>query len=204
MEGDVILVSIGRRPYTQALGLEKIGIAPTAKGFIPINGRFQTAIPNIYAIGDLVDGPMLAHKASEEGIAVAEIIAGLHPTIQYMAIPNVIYTHPEVATVGVTEEEAKSLGLQIKVGLSPFKTNSRARCTGEEEGLVKVISEAENDRLLGVHILGAHASELIAEAVLAIQNKMTALQLAQTPHAHPTLSEALKEAALSVHKRAIH
>lgn len=204
IEGDVILVSIGRRPFTQNLGLEKLGIIPNAKGFIPINGRFQTIVPSIYAIGDLVDGPMLAHKASEEGIAVAEIIAGLHPTIQYMAIPNVIYTSPEVATVGLTEEETKQLGLQIKVGLFPFKTNSRAKCTGEEEGFVKVIAEAQSDRLLGVHILGAHASELIAEAVLAMQKKLTALELAQTPHAHPTLSEALKEAALAVHKRAIH
>lgn len=202
-EGDVVLCSIGRRPYTQDLGLEKVGITPN-KGFIPINGRFQTTLPNIYAIGDIVDGPMLAHKASEEGVAVAEILANENPSIDYIAIPNVVYTDPEVAAVGLTEKEAKDKGLEVKTGSFPFSINSRAKCTGETEGLVKIISDAKTDILLGIHIVGAHASEIIAEAVLAIQNKVTTLALANTPHAHPTLSEAVKEAALDVHKRAIH
>jgi len=204
LEGDVVLCSIGRRPYTRDLGLENVSIAPNEKGFIPINGHFQTTVPNIYAIGDIVDGPMLAHKASEEGVAVAEIIAGESPTIEYMAIPNVVYTDPEVAAVGLTEKEAKDASLQVKVGIFPFKTNSRAKCTGEEEGMVKIVSDAATDRLLGIHILGAHASEIIAEAVLAIQKKVTTEELANTPHAHPTLSEAVKEAALAALGRAIH
>lgn len=204
LEADVVLVSIGRKPYTQGLGLEKVGIKPTERGFIPINGRFQTSVPSIYAIGDIVDGPMLAHKASEEGIAVAELIAGQNPSIQYMAIPSVVYTSPEAAGVGLTEEECQKMGLKVKTGQFPFKTNSRAKCTGEEEGMVKIIADAASDRLLGVHILGAHASELIAEAAMAIQKKSTALDIAHTPHAHPTLSEAIKEAALALHGRAIH
>ncbi|NGX47371.1 MAG: Dihydrolipoyl dehydrogenase [Chlamydiae bacterium] len=203
-EGDVVLCSIGRRPYTKDLGLEKAGITPTDKGFIPINGRFQTSVPNIYAIGDIVDGPMLAHKASEEGVAVAEVISGENPSIEYIAIPNVVYTDPEVATVGLTEHEAKALGLTIKTGSFPFAINSRAKCTGEEEGLVKIVSDAKTDILLGIHIVGTHASEIIAEAVLAIEKKVTTLDLANTPHAHPTFSEAVKEAALAVHKRPIH
>ncbi len=204
LEADVVLVSIGRRPYTKGLGLEKVGIKPTDRGFIPINGRFQTSVPTIYAIGDVVDGPMLAHKASEEGIAVAEIIAGQNPSIEYMAIPSVVYTDPEVAAVGLTEEEAKKMGLDIKVGTFPFKANSRAKCTGEDKGMVKIIADSATDRLLGMHILGAKASELIAEGCVAIQKKATVLDIAHTPHAHPTLSEAVKEAALDVHKRAIH
>ncbi len=204
LKGDVVLVAVGRRPYTQGLGLETVGIAPTAKGMIPIDNRFRTSVPNIYAIGDLIDGPMLAHKASEEGVAVAEIIAGQNPVVNYMAIPNVIYTNPEVAAVGLTETEATTLGLSVKTGMFPFKINSRAKCTGEEEGFVKIISDGDSDMILGVHIIGAHASELIAEGALAIQNRLTTLELAHTPHAHPTLSEALKEAALGVHHRAIH
>jgi len=202
-EGDVVLCSIGRRPYTQDLGLENVGITPN-KGFIPINGRFQTSVPNIYAIGDIVDGPMLAHKASEEGVVVAEILANENPTIDYIAIPSVVYTDPEVAAVGLTEKEAKDKGLEVKTGSFPFSINSRAKCTGELDGLVKIVADAKTDILLGIHIVGAHASEIIAEAVLAIHNKVTALELANTPHAHPTLSEAVKEASLDVHKRAIH
>jgi dihydrolipoamide dehydrogenase len=204
MEGDVALVSIGRKPFSQGIGLENVGIVPTNKGFIPINGRFQTQVPNIYAIGDVVDGPMLAHKGSEEGVAAVEIIAGLNPKINYLAIPNVVYTHPEVASVGLTELEAKNLGLKVNIGNFPFKANSRARCSGEEEGFVKLIAEEKSDRLIGAHIIGAHASELIAECALTIEKKGTALDIANTPHAHPTLSEAVKEAALAVHKRALH
>jgi len=203
-EGDVVLCSIGRKPYLEGLGLENVGIQKPEKGFVPINGRFQTSIPNIYAIGDIVDGPMLAHKASEEGVAVAEIIAGLHPHIEYMAIPNVVYTDPEVAAVGFTEAEAKSHGFEVKTGTFPFKTNSRAKCTGQVEGMVKIVSDAKTDTILGVHIVGAHASEIIAEGVLAIEKKVKALELANTSHAHPTLSEAVKEAALDVHGRPIH
>lgn len=203
MSADVVLISIGRKPHTQGLGLEKIGIKTTEKGFIPIDGRFRTTHPHIYAIGDIVDGPMLAHKASEEGVAAVEIIAGHHPKIEYAAIPNVVYTHPEVASVGMTEAEAKAAGLEIKIGTFPFKANSRARCTGEEEGFVKIIA-ASSGIIVGIHIIGAHASELIAEGALAIQKRATLDDIAATPHAHPTLSEAMKEAALAADKRAIH
>ena len=169
-----------------------------------VDGLFRTNVSNVYAIGDIIEGPMLAHKASEEGIAVAEIIAGHHPKIEYAAIPNVVYTHPEVASVGMTEAEAKNASLQIKIGTFPFKANSRARCTGEEEGFVKIISEIQSKIIIGIHIIGAHASELIAECALAIQKRTTVDEIGSTPHAHPTLSESVKEAALDVDKRAIH
>ena len=204
MSADKVLVAIGRKPYTEKLGLENVGIKLGPKGFIPIDGRFRTNIPNIYAIGDVVDGPMLAHKASEEGVAIAEIIAGHHPEIEYLAIPNVVYTSPEVASVGLTELEAKNLGLNLKTGIFHFKANSRAKCTGEEEGFVKMIADEKSGRVIGVHIIGAHASELIAEAGLAMQKKLRVKDIIDTVHAHPTLSEALKEAALAVEKRAIH
>jgi len=204
LKGDIVLISVGRKPYTQNLGLEAVGITPTAKGTIPIDQRFRTSVSNIYAIGDIVDGPMLAHKASEEGATVAEIIAGQNPVVNYLAIPNVIYTYPEVAAVGLTESEAKALGATVKTGMFPFKINSRAKCTGEEDGFVKIVSDQATDQILGVHIIGAHASELISAGALAIQNRLTTLELAHTPHAHPTLSEALKEAALALHGRALH
>ncbi|MFI5334060.1 MAG: dihydrolipoyl dehydrogenase [Chlamydiales bacterium] len=204
LSGDTVLVSIGRRPYTDRLGLEQVGIKPTEKGFIPVDGCFRTTQPNIFAIGDLIDGPMLAHKASEEGVAVAEILAGMKPRIEYLAIPSVVYTYPEVASVGMTEVEAKNFGLNVLSGLFPCKFNTRARCTHEEEGFVKILADKEKGRILGVHILGAHASELIALGALALQNHLTALDLAHTPFAHPTLSESLKEAALALHQRAIH
>lgn len=204
MQADSVLVCIGRKPYTQGLGLDKVGITVTEKGFVKIDGTFRTNVPNIFAIGDIVDGPMLAHKASEEGVAVSEIIAGHHPKIEYAAIPNVVYTHPEVASVGMTEAEAKTAGFDIKTGSFPFKANSRARCTGEEEGFVKMIADSKTGVILGIHIIGAHASELIAEGALAIQKRATVEEIASTPHAHPTLSEAMKEAALATNKRAIH
>jgi dihydrolipoamide dehydrogenase len=204
MSADVVLVCIGRKPYTQGLGLEKAGVALNEKGFVKIDGQFRTNLANVFAIGDIVDGPMLAHKASEEGVAVAEIIAGHQPKIEYAAIPNVVYTNPEVAAVGMTEAEAKSAGLEVKVGTSLFKANSRARCTGEENGFVKMIVEAKTGTIIGIHIIGAHASELIAEGALAIQKRATVEEIARLPHAHPTLSEAIKEAALDVDKRAIH
>lgn len=204
MSADVVLICIGRKPYTQGLNLAAVGIQANERGFVPVDGQFRTKIPHVFAIGDIIDGPMLAHKASEEGVAVAEIIAGHHPKIDYAAIPNVVYTHPEVASVGLTETEAKNAGLELKVGSFPFKANSRARCTGEELGFVKMMAEAKSGIVIGIHIIGAHASELIAEAALAIQKRVTFEEIASTPHAHPTLSEAIKEAALAVDKRAIH
>ena len=201
---DVVLVCIGRKPYCTGLGLDKVGISLTAQGSIPVDGFFRTKIPTLFAIGDIIDGPMLAHKAEEEGIAVAEIIAGYQPHVHYIAIPQVVYTHPEVASVGLTETAIKQAGLKYKTGSFAFKANSRARCTGEETGFVTLFAEENKGTLLGVHIIGAHASELIAEAALAIQQQLTVDALINTPHSHPTLSEAIKEAALNVEKRAIH
>lgn len=204
LSGDVVLVAVGRRPYSDNLGLEAAGIQKDPKGFIPIDASFRTVQPHIFAIGDLVEGPMLAHKASEEGIAVAELIGGHKPTINYIAIPNVVYTHPEVASVGLTEEEVKGRKIGYKVSQFPFKANSRARCMNSDEGFVKILAEEKSRRILGVHIIGESASELIAEATLAIQLKATADQLADTCFAHPTLSEALKEASLGLFKAPIH
>ncbi len=202
--GDSILVCIGRRPYSDNLGLETVAIQKDPKGFLPIDASFRTSQPHIFAIGDLVEGPMLAHKASEEGVAVAELIANHRPTLDYFSIPNVVYTHPEVASVGFTEEELKARNLSYKTGQFPFKANSRARCTGDDEGFVKILAEEKSHRLLGVHILGPNASELIGEAVHAIARRSTVDQLADTCHAHPTLSEAIKEAALAVFQAPIH
>lgn len=203
-EGDAILVCVGRRPYTKGLGLEKAGIAADPKGFILTDANYRTAQPHIFAIGDLVEGPMLAHKASEEGAAVAEFIAGHRPQIDLLSIPNVAYTFPEVAAVGLTQEEAAKRGLSIKASQFPFKANSRARCTGEDEGFVKLISDTGTGRLLGAHIIGPNASELIAEAVLALRLQATVAEIAETSHAHPTLAEAIKEAALAAGPGAIH
>ncbi len=202
--GDATLVSIGRRAYSEGLNLELLGIEKDVKGSIIVDGFFRTKVPHIFAIGDLIDGPMLAHKASEEGVAVVEFITGHSSKIEYMAIPSVAYTYPEAASVGITEERAKSLGLSIRCATFPFKANSRARCTDEEEGFVKIIMLDDTHHIVGVHILGAHASELIAEAVLAIQKKCRVEDLADTCHGHPTLSEAIKEAALALTKGAIH
>lgn len=202
--GDAVLIAVGRKPYSENLGLETAGILKDTKGFVQIDASFRTAQPHIFAIGDLVEGPMLAHKASEEGIAVAEFIAGHRSTLDYLSIPNVAYTSPEAAGVGLTEEEIKSRGIAYKSATFPFKANSRARCTGEEEGFVKILADEKSRKLIGIHILGAHASELIAEAALAIARRLTANELGDTCHAHPTLSEAIKEAALSVFKAPIH
>ncbi|OGN65035.1 MAG: dihydrolipoyl dehydrogenase [Chlamydiae bacterium RIFCSPHIGHO2_12_FULL_49_9] len=204
MEADAALVAIGRRPYSQDLGLDALGIKKDPKGFVQIDASFRTSIPHIFAIGDLVEGPMLAHKASEEGVAVAELIAGHRPSIDYIAIPNVAYTHPEVASVGFTEEELKKKGIAYKAAQFPFKANSRARCTGDDEGFVKILAEVSTKKLLGVHILGPNASELIGEATVAIAARMKADELASTCHAHPTLSEAIKEAAMSLFGLPIH
>lgn len=194
LPADVVLVAIGRRPYTKGLGLDKIGVEKTEKGFVVINANFQTNIPNIYAIGDIVDGPMLAHKASDEGIAVAEIIAGLTPKVNYANIPNVVYTFPELASTGLTEAEAIAMKLSVIIGTTYYKGNPRARCSNYKDGIVKVIGDASTGRLLGVHIFGAHASEMIGEAVVALQKQASLKDLADTSHAHPTLSESIRDA----------
>jgi dihydrolipoamide dehydrogenase len=202
-EADVVLVSIGRHPYTQGLGLEALGVA-MERGRVLIDENFATNIPGIYAIGDVVRGPVLAHKAEDEGIAVAEILAGQHGHVNYEAIPSVVYTMPEIACVGATEEELKTKGIAYKVGKFPFTANGRARAMRATEGFVKFLADAATDRVLGAHIIGAGASELIAEACVLIEFGGSSEDLARTCHAHPTLSEAVREAALAVEKRAIH
>lgn len=204
LDGDVALVAIGRKPYTEGLGLEAAGVQMTERGRVLVNGNFQTTSAPIYAIGDVVDGPMLAHKASEEGVAAVECIANQKGHVNYMAIPNVVYTSPEVASVGLTEKEAKAAGVKVKLGQSFFKGNARARCAGEDDGLVKIVGCKNSDRVVGVHIIGPHASELIGEGMLAIQNEALVEDLASSPAAHPTLSEAIKEAALQCQGKAIH
>ena len=204
VSGDVVLVAIGRRPYTKGLGIETVGIQLDKQGRVPIDQNFRTFQPNIYAIGDLVDGPMLAHKASEEGIAAVDIMAGERGVVNYLAIPNVMYTWPEVACVGMTEEGARESGLEILIGRVPFRSIPRARCSGDEEGLVKMLAEKTTRRVIGLHIIGPNASEIIHEGVLAIGNKMDLLQIAHASHAHPTCSEAIKEAALAAMGKAIH
>lgn len=201
-ECDVVLVAAGRVPYTQNLGLENTSVKVGDRGAIEINAHFQTAAPNIFAIGDVIPGPMLAHKAEEEGVCIAEMLAGQAGHINYKTVPSVIYTWPEVATVGITEEEAQTQFGKIKVGKFPFSANGRAKALGCTEGLVKVISKADNDELLGVHIMGPRASDMIAEAVVAMEFGGSAEDLARSFHAHPTLSEVMREAALDVDKRA--
>jgi dihydrolipoamide dehydrogenase len=204
-EGDKVLVAVGRQPYTAGLGLEAAGVRVEERtGRVRVNEDFQTSVPGIYAIGDLIAGPMLAHKAEEEGIAFAERLAGKKAHVNYAAIPSVIYTWPEVASVGLTEEEVKQQGREYRVGKFPFTANARARCMDETEGLVKVIADAGTDRILGIHIIGPRASEMIAEAVAFMEFAGSAEDIARTCHAHPTLSEALREAALGVDGRAIH
>jgi len=201
---DVVLVSVGRRPYTEGLGLEALGVAFDERGRIAVDDGFATNIPGIHAIGDAVRGPMLAHKAMEEGIALAERLAGQQISVDYDAIPAVVYTWPEVASVGRTEEELKTAAISYRTGKFPFTANPRARTNGYTEGFVKILAENGTDRVLGVHIIGPDAGTVIAEAVLAKQSGASAEDIARTCHAHPTLSEALKEAALAVDGRAIH
>ena len=203
VDADKVLIATGRVPYTKGLGLEELGIT-LDRGRVPIDAHFATAVPGIYAIGDVVRGPMLAHKAEDEGIAVAEIIAGQAGHVNYEAIPGVVYTMPEIAAVGATEEELKEGGTRYKVGKFPFTANGRARSMRHTEGFVKVLADAETDRVLGVHIVGAGAGELIAEATLLMEFGGSSEDLARTCHAHPTMSEAVKEAAMAVEKRAIH
>ena len=203
LDADVVLVAIGRRPYTEGLGLEAAGVA-MERGRVVIDAHFATNVPGIYAIGDVVRGPMLAHKAEDEGIAMAEILAGQHGHVNYGVIPGVVYTMPEIAAIGATEEELKAQGVAYKAGKFPFTANGRARAMRATEGFVKILADAATDRVLGVHIIGAGAGEQIAEAAVLMEFGGSAEDLARTCHAHPTLSEAMKEAALAVDKRPIH
>jgi dihydrolipoamide dehydrogenase len=199
-----VLVAVGRVPNTDGLGLETVDIQLDDRGRIPVDERFATSAPGIFAVGDVIRGPMLAHKAEEEGIACVEYLATGHGHINYDAIPAVVYTHPEIASVGRTEEELKSAGVQYRKGIFPFRGNGRARTLGDVDGQIKMLSDAETDRLLGVHIIGPRAGDLIAEAAVAIAFEATSEDIARCSHAHPTLAEALKEAALAVDDRAIH
>ncbi|MEQ1866037.1 MAG: dihydrolipoyl dehydrogenase [Micropepsaceae bacterium] len=198
IETDIVLSSIGRRPYTEGLGLDKVGLKPDNKGRIPVDKHYTTATPGIYAIGDVIEGPMLAHKAEDEAVACAEIIAGQAGHVNYEAIPAVVYTHPEVATVGKTEEELKAAGHVYKTGKFPFSANSRARANSSTDGFVKILADAKTDRVLGVHMIGPEVGNMIAEAALAIEFQAAAEDIARTSHAHPTLSEAVRQAAQAV------
>jgi dihydrolipoamide dehydrogenase len=205
IKGDYCLVSIGRRPYTDNLGLEKVGIAVDKLGRIEVNDHLQTKVENIYAIGDVINGPMLAHKAEEEGIYVAESIAGQKPHINYLLIPGVVYTWPEVASVGYTEEQLKEKGRKYKAGSFPYKASGRARASMDTDGLVKVLADQETDEILGLHIIGPRAADLIAEGVVAMEYRASAEDIARMSHAHPTFTEAIKEACLAAtENRAIH
>ncbi len=204
LEADVVLVAIGRRPYTDGLGLEELGVEKNERGFLPVNERFETNVSGIYAIGDCVPGPMLAHKAEEDGVAAAEGMAGQHVHVDHDRVPGVVYTWPEVAGVGATEEEARERGVDVAIGKFPFSANARAKVTGDTQGLVKIVADAATDRVLGVHIVGPLAGDLIAEAVLALEFGASSEDIARTCHAHPAVGEAVKEAALAVDGRALH
>jgi dihydrolipoamide dehydrogenase len=204
LEVDKVLVSVGRKPYTEGLNLSKVGIKKDFKGRIEVNNKLQTSVSNIYAIGDVIKGPMLAHKAEEEGIAVAEILAGQAGHVNYDVIPGVVYTSPEVATVGKTEEQLKEENKSYKIGKFPFLANSRAKVNNETEGFVKILADSKTDKVLGVHIIGPHSGDMIAEMALAMEFGASSEDIARTCHAHPTHTEAIKEAALAVDKRPIH
>jgi dihydrolipoamide dehydrogenase len=204
VDADVVLVAIGRAPYTEGLGLEALGVKLDNKRRVVVDQHFQTSVSGIYAIGDVIAGPMLAHKAEDEGVAVAEILAGKAGHVNYDVIPNVIYTFPEVASVGKSEEELKAAGIAYNVGKFPFTANSRAKVNKTTDGFVKILADAATDRILGVHIIAPAASEMIAEAAAIMEFGGSAEDLARTCHAHPSLTEAVKEAALAVDKRPIH
>ena len=201
---DVVLVAIGRRPYVAGLGLDKVGVALDERGRIKVDGHYATNVPGIYALGDVIAGPMLAHKAEEEGVALAEMLAGQKPHLNYGAIPGVVYTWPEVASVGETEDQLKARGVAYKVGKFPFTANGRARAMGDMDGFVKILADKATDKVLGAHIIGPDAGTLIAELVLAMEFGASAEDVARTCHAHPSLNEAVKEAALAVDGRALH
>ena len=204
LDCDVILVSTGRRAFTQGLQLEKAGLQADKFGKIEINDHLQTKVPHIYGIGDVIRGAMLAHKAEEEGIAAVENILGEAGHVNYDCIPGVIYTHPEVASVGKTEEELKAAGIKFSKGVFPFMANSRARTNHESDGMVKILTDKETDRILGIHIIGPNAGEMIAEGVLGMEYGAAAEDIARTCHAHPTLSEAFKEACMAAYDKSIH
>ncbi|XP_074307350.1 dihydrolipoyl dehydrogenase, mitochondrial-like [Silene latifolia] len=203
-EADVVLVSAGRVPFTEGLGLGELGVEMDKMGRILVNERFASNVPGVFAIGDVIPGPMLAHKAEEDGVACVEFIAGKEGHVDYDLVPGVVYTHPEVAYVGKTEEQVKSLGVEYNVGKFPFMANSRAKAIDDAEGLVKILAEKESDRILGVHIMSPNAGELIHEAVLALQYGASSEDIARTCHAHPTMSEAVKEAAMATYDKPIH
>jgi dihydrolipoamide dehydrogenase len=203
LEADIVLVAIGRVPFTEGLGLEAVGVKKDNRGRVVVDPHFKTNVDCIYAIGDVIAGPMLAHKGEEEGVAVAEILAGQAGHVNYDVIPNVVYTVPEIASVGKTEEELKAAGVAYQVGKFPFSANARARANLATEGFVKILADAKTDRVLGVHILGPDAETMIAEAAIAMEFGASSEDIARTCHAHPTLSEAVKEAALAVNKRAL-
>ena len=204
LDADVVLVSIGRHPLTEGLGLEEVGVALDEVGRVITDDHLRTSVDNIYAIGDVIDGPMLAHKGEDEGMAAAEIIAGQSGHVNYDAIPGVVYTSPEAASVGKTEEELKAAGIEYKAGKFPFMANSRGRANAQTEGFVKILADAHSDRVLGVHIICDDAGEMIAEAAVAMEFGASAEDIARTCHAHPSLSEAVREAALAVAARTIH
>ena len=205
LEGDYSLVSVGRRPYTDGLNVAKAGVKITDRGMVEVNDHLQTSVSNIYAIGDVVRGAMLAHKAEEEGAMVAEILAGQKPHINYNLIPGVVYTWPEVAAVGQTEEQLKAAGVEFKSGNFPFKALGRARASGDLDGFVKILADAKTDEVLGVHMIGARCADLIAEAVTAMEFRASAEDISRMSHAHPTFAEAIKEAALAAtDNRALH
>ena len=204
IEADVVLVAIGRVPFTEGLGLETVGVAKDNRGRVTVDAHYATSVPGIYAIGDVIAGPMLAHKAEDEGMAAAELIAGHAGHVNYDVIPNVVYTFPEIASVGKTEDELKEAGIAYNAGKFPFTANGRAKANQQTDGFVKVLADAKTDRVLGVHIVGSDAGNMIAEAAVAMEFGASAEDIARTCHAHPTLPEAVKEAALAVAKRAIH
>ncbi len=204
IEADTVLVSIGRRPYTEGLGLEGVGVELDERRRVKVDEQFRTNVEGIYAIGDVIRGPMLAHKAEEEGSCVAEQLAGQHPHIDYDIIPGVVYTAPEVASIGKTEEQLKEAGTAYKVGKFPFQANSRARCTGDTDGFVKLLADAKTDRVLGAHIIGSEAGTLIGEIGIAMEFGASSEDIARTCHAHPTMEEAIKEAALATFFKPIH
>jgi dihydrolipoamide dehydrogenase len=205
LEGDYCLVAVGRRPYTDGLNAEKAGVKITERGQVEVNDHLQTSVPNIYAIGDVVRGAMLAHKAEEEGVMVVEYLAGQKPHIDYNLIPGVVYTWPEVAAVGKTEEQLKEAGVAYKAGSFPFKALGRARASADNDGFVKILADAKTDEVLGIHIIGARAADLIAEAVTAMEFRASAEDISRMSHAHPTFAEAIKEAALAAtENRALH
>ena len=204
IESDRVLLATGRVPLTQAIGLENVGIETDKRGFIPVDANFQTKVSGIYALGDVIGGAMLAHKAMEEGVVCVERMQGIHSHFNYDCIPAIVYTHPEIATVGKTEEQLKEAGIPYKKGVGAYGANGRARTLGEAEGRVKILADAKTDRVLGVHILGARAGDLIAEAAIAMEFGASSEDIARSCHAHPTLAETVHEAALAVEGRAIH